>query len=43
MAEKKKTAKKKNFKFGISAFSIILILIVLLGVLTYFARLLARD
>lgn len=36
MAEKKKTAKKKNFKFGISAFSIILILIVLLGVLTYF-------
>ena len=36
MAEKKKTAKKKNFKFGISAFSIILILIILLGVLTHF-------
>ena len=36
MAEAKKTAKKKNFKFGISAFSIILILIALLGVLTHF-------
>lgn len=36
MADKKKTAKKKNFKFGISAFSIILILIILLGVLTHF-------
>lgn len=36
MAEKKKNAKRKNFKFGISAFSIILILIVLLGVLTQF-------
>lgn len=36
MADKKKTARKKNFKFGISAFSIILILTVLLGVLTHF-------
>ena len=36
MAEKKKTAKSKNFKFGLSAFSIILILIILLGVLTHF-------
>ena len=36
MAEKKKTARKKNFKFGISAFSIILILIILLAVLTQF-------
>ena len=36
MAEKKKTAKKKNLKFGISAFSIILILIILLGALTHF-------
>lgn len=36
MADKKKTAKKKNFKIGISAFSIILILIALLGVLTHF-------
>ena len=36
MAEKKKTAKAKNFKFGLSAFSIILILIILLGVLTHF-------
>ena len=36
MAEKKETAKRKNFKFGLSAFSIILILIILLGVLTHF-------
>ncbi len=36
MADKKKTARKKNFKFGISAFSIIFILIILLGVLTHF-------
>lgn len=36
MAEKKKTAKKKNFKFGISAFSIILILIAVLAILTHF-------
>ncbi len=36
MADKKKTAKKKNLKFGISAFSIILILIALLGILTHF-------
>ena len=36
MKNKKKTTRKKNFKFGISAFSIILVLIVLLGVLTHF-------
>lgn len=36
MAEKKRTAKSKNLKFGISSFSIILILIALLGVLTHF-------
>ena len=36
MKDKKKTARKKNLKFGISAFSIILILIILLGVLTHF-------
>lgn len=36
MTEKKETAKRKNFKFGLSAFSIILILIVLLGILTHF-------
>ena len=32
----KKEAKKKNLKFGLSAFSIILILIAVLGVVTYF-------
>lgn len=36
MADKKKTAKQKNLKFGLSAFSIILILIILLGILTHF-------
>lgn len=36
MKNKKKTTRKKNFKFGISAFSIILVLIILLGVLTHF-------
>lgn len=32
----KKEAKKKNLKFGLTAFSIILILIAILGVVTYF-------
>lgn len=32
----KKEAKKKNLKFGLSAFSIILLLIIILGIITYF-------
>ena len=32
----KKEAKKKNLKFGLSAFSIIMLLIIILGVVTYF-------
>ncbi|MDO4369275.1 MAG: YfcC family protein [bacterium] len=36
MTAKKETVKKKNLKFGISAFSIILILIILLAILTHF-------
>ena len=35
MADKKKEAKKKNFKFGLSAFSIILLLTIILGIATH--------
>ena len=35
MAEKKKEAKKKNFKFGLSAFSIIMLLTIILGIITH--------